>query len=324
MREHLLGYLLGALEPRECEQFERRLESDPQLQRELVLLRSGIPPLEDGRESHDPPAGLAERTCEHVAYRRAMLSMQPAPASSSRWGFQDLLVAAGILLAASMLFFPAVSRSRMHAQQAACQNNLRHIARALTFYSNSYVGYLPYVPISGNLASSAVYAPRLFQDGHLVKSRYLFCPGSATRRPNGWTVPTLEAIAATQPGKLEKLHTTMGGSYAITLGFVAGQRYYGARHQERSYFPVLADAPCVRLNMKVSANHEECGQNVLFDNWRIAFLKDCRCPRAGGCDDMFLNADGKVGPGKNPDDSVIAPPSARLFLSAPVQAGLEF
>ncbi len=324
MREHLLGYLWGALEPHECELFERRLASDPQLKRDLELLRSGLPPLEDRLEPGEAPAGLAERTCEYVAYRRAVLSMQETSASSSRWGFQDLLVAAGIFLAASMLFFPAVSRSRMHAQQAACQNNLRHIAQALSLYSDSYQGYLPYVPVSGNFASSAIYAPRLFQGGHLVEPRYLFCPGSAARRSDDLKVPTLETVAATRPEKLENLHSTMGGSYAITLGFVVDRRYYGARHKDRSYFPIVADVPCVRLNMKVSANHEECGQNVLFDSGRIAFLKDCRYERANGGDDMFRNADGEVGPGRHPDDAVIAPPWARPFLAAPLPAESKF
>ena len=41
-REHLLGYLLGALEPAEMTRVERELEHDPQLRKELAAIEAQL------------------------------------------------------------------------------------------------------------------------------------------------------------------------------------------------------------------------------------------------------------------------------------------
>src|SRR5687767_6621687 len=70
-REHLLGYLLGALERTEHEQVEAELESNPALRDELRRLenRLGHVGLADEPVSYDPPPGLAVRTCRLVAVK---------------------------------------------------------------------------------------------------------------------------------------------------------------------------------------------------------------------------------------------------------------
>src|SRR5262249_25535419 len=112
MREQLLGYLLGALEPQECEQVEEQLASDHVLQRELELLRGALEPLEMDDESFDPPHDLAADTCVSVAKQAA--SVAPAAraatgetspaATSAAWRFIDWAVAVGIFVAGTMLF----------------------------------------------------------------------------------------------------------------------------------------------------------------------------------------------------------------------------
>src|SRR3954453_10963899 len=68
-REHLLGYLLGALSPAEHEQVEAEIERNPALQTEMQRLKSCVENigLTAERPAFDPPPGLAERTCRFVA-----------------------------------------------------------------------------------------------------------------------------------------------------------------------------------------------------------------------------------------------------------------
>src|SRR6187431_2222754 len=73
MREELLGYVLGALEPEEERELEARLEIDADLRRELSELRrlllEGPGEAWDARDTGEliePPAELAKRTCTSV------------------------------------------------------------------------------------------------------------------------------------------------------------------------------------------------------------------------------------------------------------------
>src|SRR3990172_9971212 len=105
MRVHLIGYLLDALEPDEHEMVKAQLSRDPHLKRELELLSRSLAPLAADRAHHEPPAGLAHRTCEFVAMQaRVTVAPSVATVSQSRWSLADLAVAAGIFLAATMLF----------------------------------------------------------------------------------------------------------------------------------------------------------------------------------------------------------------------------
>lgn len=66
-REDLLGYLLDDLEASERAQVETALATNAQLQAELTRLRQCLSRLQSARRSYDPPAGLAERTCQWIA-----------------------------------------------------------------------------------------------------------------------------------------------------------------------------------------------------------------------------------------------------------------
>jgi len=83
MRDLLLGYLLDALEPDEKRELERRLSTDPELRRDLELLRRSLEPLDGTSSLIDPPAGLARRTCDWIA----SLSGELAPISDADRAF---------------------------------------------------------------------------------------------------------------------------------------------------------------------------------------------------------------------------------------------
>lgn len=83
MRDLLLGYLLDALEPEEKRELERRLSTDPDLRRDLELLRRSLEPLDGTSSLIDPPAGLARRTCDWINE----LSGELAPISDEHRAF---------------------------------------------------------------------------------------------------------------------------------------------------------------------------------------------------------------------------------------------
>lgn len=68
-REHLLGYALGALDHHDHSEVERALRSDPRMMEELERVRRHVALLELDRELHEPPHGLAHRTCRCLSER---------------------------------------------------------------------------------------------------------------------------------------------------------------------------------------------------------------------------------------------------------------
>lgn len=307
MREQLLGYLLGALEPEECQRVERHLEDDPLARRELELLSLSLVPLAADAEHHSPPAGLARRTCDYVSLRSETLASTRAFVAPSTWQLQDLLIAAGVFVAACLLFFPAVNHSRFQARVAMCQNNLRALGQALASYSEHQGGFFPVVPTDGKYAVAGIYAPTLVEQRFLDESRHLICPESFLAEEAGFQVPSLAVIQSATGAALTKLQRLMGGSYGYSFGYLMGDRYRGHRNQSRPQFALMADSPSLELADHQSRNHGTCGQNVLFEDGRVQFVSGCRAEAAGPCDHFFTNEAGLVAAGAHADDAVIGP-----------------
>ncbi len=319
MRENLLGYLLGALDGPEHEAVERELQRDLQLRRDLRRLETHLLPLENHRCQHIAPPGLAERTCALVASfrhghvipafaRRAAYASAPATAHGpvpSHWTIADLVVAAGVSLAAAMLFFPAIANSRYQARVVACQANLHQLGMDLNKYSELRGGYFPLVPTRGKLAAASIYAPKLVEAGLLAEPRILICPASdlAARSPD-YCVPTIEQIQLAEGRELSHLQHIAGGSLGYAFGYVENGRYRPIRNRGRRFFALVSDAPRIDLSQGVSDNHGGRGINVLFEDMHVRYSIHCRI---GGCDgdDVFRNDQGRVEAGLHAEDSVI-------------------
>lgn len=312
MREELLGYLVGALDPHEHREVEENLRTSPDLRRVLDEMRSHLQVLSWDAIAIEPPADLARKTSSRIAQHSAILPIGEYAGRSPRWSLTDMLVAASILAAATMLFVPAVGHSRAVAKIAGCQNNLRQIASALFQYSDRHGGYAPVIEPQGKLATSSAFAPRLVAAGMLPDTRVLSCPDSPQSHPTPLKIPPCDAIARMNGSELATLHDHMGGDYRSTIGYVGKDGlYHPTRNQRRPWFAYLADAPHSETDRQ-SLNHGRRGQNVLFEDGHAAFLKTCRCTPDDHPDDIYLNADGKVAPGISPDDSVIPPGSFQL------------
>lgn len=322
MREQLLGYLLDAIEPDERERLEDQLRRDPDLQRELELMDDALEPLRIADVPIDPPADLAERTSRMVAAYRsgkpitqtgAPVRVTPALIGDKsteelagdvgrRKTLADMAVAGGLVVAATLLLFPAIQQSRAGARLNQCQNNLRQIGLALAHYCMHNQGYYP--PI-GSSETAGIYAAYLQQGGYVHGRGWNLCPASAHATCSGdGYVPTFEELrAASGPARI-RLQRGMGGGYGYTLHYVENGVYRCLRRRDCATLAVMADVPSGQLSGLLSANHGGCGQNVLYDDGHVRCL--CRCTAEGGHDHIFLNSDGLLAPGTHAGDAVIA------------------
>lgn len=326
MRDQLIGYLLGALEAPEHELVEARLSHDPQLRRDLEILSRSLEPLAADKAHHEPPVGLAVRTCRFVAVetRVAPAPKPPVASVSSRWSMADLAMAAGIFLAATLLFWPAMSQSRFAARIAGCQNNLRQIGVGLADYSTLFHGQFPAPAPTGNLNWAGMYAVILREEGMLPKTHVLICPSSnLADQPDDFRVPTLEelqTLLATHAEQLAKIRKTAGGSYGYSLGFYIDDQYHAPTNLCRRTHALMADAPAPTTPYRHSLNHGGCGQNVLFEDLHVEFLPSCK---AKGCNDhIFVNDAGWAHAGLHLGDSVIGA-SEDCAIGSPADAASQ-
>ncbi|REK15597.1 MAG: hypothetical protein DWQ37_09015 [Planctomycetota bacterium] len=305
MREHLIGYVLDALEPSERAMVEARLSRDPQLQRDMEVLKRGLEPLGVDKAHYDAPIGLASRTCEFVAVQtKAKPAPQPVTSVSSNWSMADMLVAAGIFLAASLLFWPAMNQSRFAAQVRGCQNRMGQIGVALANYSNLYPRQLPSLEVDHELNHAGMYAVLLREHGLMPRTHILLCPASPlAERPEEFTVPTREQLIKASPQERLDYFRQMGGSYAYNLGYFEDGRYHPPRDLRQANQALLADMPSGTAEGRSSQNHGGCGQNVLFGDMHVKYLTSCK--RSGCEDHIFLNKEGKPYAGLDRNDIVL-------------------
>lgn len=325
-QEQLLGYLLDALEDDERQQLQQELANDPQLRQQLQTIRAALQPLESTREPVEPPPGLARRTCRYVAAEASgsepTQDSRPAPhgrlhamradarldGGSSRFSWLDLAAAAGILVAASLLIFPALLNSRVQARTAQCGNNLHSIYQALASYSDNFGGSLPSAPPSDRLAVGGGFAPVLHTAGYLNEPRQLLCPGSPMAELPAFAIPTPKQIYSMPEGA--ELDTALANlaSYSMSMGYEEDGRYHGLQNLGRSDFALISDVPDPTSVSFRSHNHPG-GQNILFEGGNVRYVT---VPVSTvGNDHYYLNAAGRIGPGLNRYDSVI-PPAGRV------------
>ena len=323
-REHLLGYLLGALDESEREDVERQLTMHPDWQRELQSLMTGLEPLAESYRDLDPPHGLADRTCALIAERCEQARVAPAQRfrqppvryamrRANRWTMADVVVVAGICLAAAFLFFPAVAQSRYQSRLMACQNNLRHLGISLVDYSEKKgAGYFPEIPTNGHRAVAGIYAPMLIDAGYLTDPNRVICPGSLLGRNRGqWQLPTLRDIDQATGPTLLVLQQSAGGAYGYSLGVVVDGKHRAPKNQGRTHFALMSDAPTFWTMDHHTSNHEGHGQNILYEDGHVEFVTKYVL-----LDHPFENRRGSMEAGMDANDAVIAPsqtpPFARL------------
>lgn len=315
MKEDLIGYLLDALEPDERERVEQYLATHPEAREHVEKLRATLDLLGPDSGHHDPPFGLAHRTCRLLGPSRCDTVEVVGGAAEGGWRMRDVLFAAGTCLAASLILIVAVDSSRRQVQRVKCEHNLQVLYRAMANYSDLHNGYFPFVSADGPAAVrvAGVYAPTLVDSGQITDTNVFYCPADQNA-PLGLMPSKAQLVALSDSDEqLGTLCKTMGGSYGYAFGYVDADNQYRGRRDEHSPFRVLmADQPSRPAPLARSANspnHGGHGQNVLYEDGHIQFITD---PRRGD-DDIYVNYLGNMAAGIGQDDSVVGYSERRAF-----------
>jgi len=311
-REHLLGYLLGALSPNEHDEVEAEIERNPSLRTELQRLKTCIEKvgLVDERPGFEPPAVLAQRTCRFVADAARRVSLPSGRLSGQdverarRFTWSDFVTIAAVIVAAASLFFPALSFSRTASRIATCQNQLRLIGFGMQEFSDLQPDHsFPGPEAEGPRAAAGIVAPILVSQ-NLANSQMFLCPGSPRSGNAGNVrVPLLEELNGAGGKELAALQKAMGGDYGFNMGYVDGGKLLRAANSRRGQYVLAGDAPSNSRPRRASANHADRGQNVLFEDGHVHFLR--QLPIDPTLDDPFHNRNGWVAAGVDRDDAVL-------------------
>ncbi len=357
-QEDLLGYVLGALDAQQHREVQQQIDSNQELEDQLLQIKAALQPLDYIDRPSGPPPGLARRACEHVAtfektggrdfelsdnsltnacpermpgVGAGMVPVHPespiagtrdaeskpdaafstgtglSPATagskfSGGWSMADMLVGVAVLAVLAGVLFPAIAYSRYQSRLMSCQSNLQSLGVAMLSYSSRDPdGAFPTIPDSGNLSASGIYAPILKESGLVQNDSTFRCPGLAS--DSLICIPGREQIENASGTRLVFLRQTMGGDYGYTLGFMDGHQVCHLTNLGRAHVILLSDMPSRCLVGRRSENHNGRGQNLLFEDGRVAFVSG----HAWAGDPIFENDLGLVAPGVSESDNVIAP-----------------
>ena len=217
------------------------------------------------------------------------------------WSFSDALAGIAIVAVMGGMLFPALSYQRYNSRKMACQDNLRCVGQALLQYSDINGGKFVAIPSAGRLSASGYFAPAL-KDAGLIEDDSIFnCAGLAVDTPVH--IPSIAQLNIAEGDQLEYLKRNMSGHFGYSMGYGDGQKYQPLSNSGLTNTVLVADMPSVNKPGRRSVNHGSWGQNCLFGDGRVEFIKG----DSVGEDAIFVNDYGIVAPGTSPRDSVIAP-----------------
>jgi hypothetical protein len=311
--EETLDHAFGCLEAHEREEFEGRLRSDPVLAERFERLNASIVRLLDDGLTHDPPAGLAGRTAAFVAQAKTRTPPHPFPEhstgrSSIRWA--DVAVAASIFFVGVLTILPLLQYARDRRNHLACALNLHQIGQKLALYASSHQSY-PF-PARDHMDDPAgIFAVMLHDDGLLPDLAVLDCPYNGVREQPVNQLPRyddLDTIRRTDPERFRRLVGLSDYAYHVGYRHPTGQ-VGPLERLHAGAIPLIADKPDHDAEHAVmpgnSPNHGRLGQNVLFSDGGVKWLKS-RFVSAQD-PDIFLNNDMLPRPGIHAQDSVLLP-----------------
>ena len=304
--QNLLDYHLGQLDPAEAEALDRELAGAEDLQTRSDRLASALELLLDDGPAPEPPAGLADRAIAAAADRRSrprVLEFSP-PRIRFRWG--DFAVAAGIFLAGLSTLIPAMVRGRDRMNQAGCMYNLQQVGLGLANYAHN-TGSYPQTPVG---YPAGYYSVLLARSGGLRDASILTCPCHRPKSP-AQLLPDCEEFQSLMASDPTVCQNMMADQYAYNAGsrdLGAGARPVPAHLAQLTPTPLLADVPPHRGGSRVlegnSPDHGYAGQNVLFSDQSVRFLRTRNLPLD---DDIYLNAFRHPALGEHPGDVSLIP-----------------
>jgi prepilin-type processing-associated H-X9-DG protein len=238
------------------------------LRRELSQLRPLFGSSTRAGEPDEPPRGLAERTSVWVAESdsydvlpkrdAAIAQAADPPAGVLGWSLADLTVAGGVMLAVSMLLFPAIRESRDEARRVACQNNQWQIYRVVASFQEDHAGYVPFVQPNDIAGIFTVQLVELRYISREDLAPLLVCPDAPVAdairaRQFVVNIPTLEALSRMSAEERAEAGAKMSPTYAYGFGYRNDQQYFYIRG--RGPIPFLGDEPGEAKDDYMSPNH---------------------------------------------------------------------
>jgi hypothetical protein len=337
MRELLIRYLLGELDHDERQQLQARLKASPELQRELAHLRACF--AENGNAdlfADEPPGQLAERTTERVAgcsddddsYERlsrraaAIAATTEPPSGILGWSLADLTVAGGVMLAVSMLIFPALRDSRDGTRRTYCQNHQMQLGQLFAAFADDHENYFPKIGPGDNAGDFAV---QLVEGGRVppeVLAELLVCPGAALAdeiRSGSFVMRVYDRnqLNAMPPRERAVVRKFMSPFLAYVFPYQTGG---GLRYikDERLPLPILADTAGPATNGFMSSNHGNTVVQVLLQDGSVRSLRSVTMP--GFRDVFFINERGQMKAGLRREDIVLGNSDATPMLETVSQS----
>ena len=219
----------------------------------------------------------------------------------STWSMTDALAGIAVIAVMGSILFPALSYQRYNSRLLSCQDNMHQIGRALLQYSDINGGHFVEIPSQGQLSASGYFAPALMEAGLIDDDSVFACAGLGQNKPVH--VPSIAQIKSASGSQLDHLRRTMSGNYGYSMGYQSEDRYHPLANRGLTNTVLVADMPSLNQPGRQSVNHGRWGQNCLFGDGRVEFIRG----DSVGEDAIFENDYGVVAPGTSEYDSVIAP-----------------
>lgn len=321
MREQLIRYLLGELDEDERREVRAMLRDNPELQKELAHLRECFSADQDEADEPLPPRRLAEQITdtisnsdeyelEQIARSKGMTPTSEPPTGILGWSLADLTVAGGVMLAVSMLVFPALRDSREGSRRTVCEHNQAQLGMALARFAANHDSYFPHI---GSKEYAGMFVVRLLMDGYAQSGEleeWLLCPAApvandvrAGRRL--FKIPSSEQLKLMSPIQRAHVAATISPCYAVPLPYRDADGFcHDIRNQHSQYAPVFSDASDT-VEDRIGPNHGGLFIQVLFQDGHVKTFTSNLLPTSG--DNIFVNRRGAVSAGDGPNDYVLAP-----------------
>jgi hypothetical protein len=329
MREQLIRYLLGELDEFEHRELRAKLQVSPELQRELAQLRECFAANQDDDAGPLPPGGLAERTADRVSNsdefqlevatrRSGMAPSSEPPAGILGWSLADLTVAGGVMLAVSMLVFPALRDSRDGTRRTVCQNNQQQLWLIATRYARDHHGFYPQIRPNEN---AGIMLERLVETGYVEPSDlavWLVCPASPIAREIksgelAYRIPSREEFRLMGPEDLLAATAQLSHCYGIRMPQKIGDDYVDQRvdtPRQSRLDPLFGDMSGDPSN-SMTAHHRGSVIQFVDRNGSVVSLLASAAPATVLNDaDPYRNDIGMMAAGIGQSDVVIAASNA--------------
>ena len=265
----LVDDIQGRLDRKESEALKDRMATHPELRKLRTELAATLAALEVATATR-APHGLSGRTLDHIATvqrTNALLAIQESRSRRrSSFSFRELAAIAAVLVVMLGLIIPSLRIARQHRDEGLCAAQLGQIGVGLNTYAMNHEGNLPAPPDGkpsrwmdakeGKCNASALFT--------LLRQRHV-------SRPMVFQCPAAEGDSFEVGPGMKRFPQANHISYSYQHSF--GPHRARLNLPRASEIVILADANPLfeggvfhadRVDIPVSRNHGQRGQNVLF------------------------------------------------------------